>query len=106
MACDWSCSVREDELEQRVVEQWPHGYSPRVPDQGEQSRSSDRTGASHSPVIVRQICKDTTGSLGSLESQKGAWVSKVLGKCSHNHNLAEARIMGKKMCLLGEGRRL
>lgn len=42
MTCDWICSVREDELEQRVTgEQRPHGYSSRVPDQGEQSRSSD-----------------------------------------------------------------
>lgn len=45
MICDWSCSVREEELEQRVtVGQGPRGYSPRVPEQGKQSRSSGSNG--------------------------------------------------------------
>lgn len=73
MTYDWSCSIREHELEQRVtIGQWPHGNSPRVSWDSEfhLSRVSSTgqvtvTGASQNPVIVRQVCRDKTGPRSS-----------------------------------------
>lgn len=72
------------------------GYPSKV------SRAVTVTRASHSPGIARQVCRDKAGPRSSQEGKSGPGSARYLGSHSHGHNLAEARIMGKKMQLPSE----